>query len=101
MSLLPPEATAQLARILQALQSTDNVVRTQAEEHLNNDWVNTQPEVLLMGLVESMGGTGDVGVGHILNAVGDEDMSQAPGLGRIYGNGKGEFWDHYRESAGA
>lgn len=52
MSLLPPEVSAQLAQLLQQLQSTDNHARAQAEDVLQNQWTNQQPEVLLMGLVE-------------------------------------------------
>ncbi|KAM7221543.1 Armadillo-type fold [Rhypophila decipiens] len=52
MSLLPPDATAELSQLLQALQSPDNRHRAEAEEHLQNNWTITRPEVLLMGLVE-------------------------------------------------
>ncbi|KAL8405126.1 hypothetical protein RB594_009859 [Gaeumannomyces avenae] len=55
MSLLPPEVTAELTQLLQALQSADNAVRSQAEDHLQNNWTITRPEVLLMGLVEQIG----------------------------------------------
>ncbi|TGO38032.1 hypothetical protein BHYA_0083g00110 [Botrytis hyacinthi] len=59
MSVLPADAHAELAQLLSALQSTDNNVRTQAEEHLNNNWVATKPEMLLMGLVEQIYGSND------------------------------------------
>ncbi|RAL64762.1 hypothetical protein DID88_001793 [Monilinia fructigena] len=59
MSVLPVEAHAELAQLLSALQSTDNNVRSQAEEHLNNNWVATKPELLLMGLVEHIHGSND------------------------------------------
>ncbi len=62
MSLLPGEVNAELAQLLQALQSPDNSVRSQAEEHLHNNWTLTRPEVLLMGLVEQIAGTGDASV---------------------------------------
>ncbi|KAI9643529.1 importin subunit beta-3 [Ciborinia camelliae] len=59
MSVLPPDAHAELAQLLSALQSTDNNVRSQAEEHLANNWVATKPEMLLMGLVEHIHGSND------------------------------------------
>src|SRR2546423_7537066 len=54
MSMLPAEVHAALNQLLQALQSADNVARTQAEEQLTKEWVNTQPDVCLMGLVEQL-----------------------------------------------
>jgi len=54
MSLLPPDVHAELAQLLQAVQSSDNSIRSQAEEHLQNNWTNTRPEVLLMGLAEQI-----------------------------------------------
>ncbi|KAL1844076.1 hypothetical protein VTJ49DRAFT_4928 [Mycothermus thermophilus] len=54
MSLLPPEVSAQLAQLLQQLQSSDNNARAQAEDVLQNQWTSQQPEVLLMGLVEQI-----------------------------------------------
>ncbi|KAI9843310.1 MAG: hypothetical protein M1838_002697 [Thelocarpon superellum] len=54
MSLLPVEVHGALAQLLQALASSDNTLRSQAEEQLNNDWVQRQPDVLLMGLVEQI-----------------------------------------------
>jgi hypothetical protein len=62
MSLLPPEIHTALEQLLQALSSSDNDVRTRAEEQLNNDWVTTRPDVLLMGLVEQMKGSSDPSV---------------------------------------
>jgi hypothetical protein len=62
MSLLPPEVNAELAQVLQALQSADNNVRSQAEDHLQNNWTATRPEVLLMGLVEQIAGSHDATV---------------------------------------
>lgn len=55
MSILPPEIHAALTQLLQALSSADNEARTFAEEQLNTAWVATQPDVLLMGLVELLG----------------------------------------------
>lgn len=62
MSVLPPEVHAALATLLQGLQSTDNTVRTQAEERLNTEWVAQRPDMLLMGLAEQMQGSQDEGV---------------------------------------
>lgn len=59
MSLLPPDVHAELTQLLQALQSSDNSIRSQAEEHLHNTWTATRPEVLLMGLAEQVQGAGD------------------------------------------
>lgn len=59
MSLLPPEVHAELTQLLQALQSADNVIRAQAEEHLQNNWIGSRPEVLLMGLVEQFSSSPD------------------------------------------
>lgn len=63
MSMLPAEVLSALSQLLQALQSADNVVRSQAEEQLSQDWVQTRPEMLLMGFVES-----------IQNTVSDENV---------------------------
>ncbi|KAK0610440.1 armadillo-type protein [Bombardia bombarda] len=62
MSILPAEVNAELAQLLQALQSPDNSIRSQAEEHLQNNWTSTQPEVLLMGLVEQIAVSRDASV---------------------------------------
>lgn len=62
MSLLSPEIHAELTQLLQALQSPDNGIRSQAEEHLQNNWTGTRPEVLLMGLAEQTQVVQDVGV---------------------------------------
>lgn len=61
-SVLSPQVHAELTQLLQALQSGDNNIRSQAEEHLANNWTNTQPEVLLMGLVEQIHGSTDTTV---------------------------------------
>lgn len=55
MSILPPEVHAALTQLLQGLSSPDNDARTFAEDQLNTAWVATQPDVLLMGLVEVLG----------------------------------------------
>lgn len=55
MSILPPEVHAALTQLLQGLSSADNDARAFAEEQLNTAWVATQPDVLLMGLVELLG----------------------------------------------
>lgn len=62
MSVLPPEVHTALDQLLQGLQSTDNAVRSQAEESLNNEWVANRPDVCLMGLAEQMQGSQDEGV---------------------------------------
>ncbi|KAK6953396.1 hypothetical protein Daesc_005700 [Daldinia eschscholtzii] len=54
MSVLPAETHAELTQLLQALQSPDNTIRSQAEGHLQNSWTNTRPEILLMGLAEQI-----------------------------------------------
>jgi hypothetical protein len=59
MSLLPPEVHTALSQLLRALSTPDNAVRSQAEEQLNNDWVQNRPDVLLMGLVEQIEGAED------------------------------------------
>jgi hypothetical protein len=65
MSQLPAEVQTALGQLLGALASSDNSVRSQAEEHLTNDWVVNRPDVLLMGLVEQMHGSQDTSVWHI------------------------------------
>lgn len=62
MSVLPPDAHAELAQLLSALQSPDNNVRAQAEDHLTNNWTSAKPEMLLMGLVEHIHGSNDATV---------------------------------------
>jgi hypothetical protein len=57
--VLPPNVHNELAQLLDALQSSDNSVRSQAEEHLANNWTTTKPELLLMGLVEQIQGSND------------------------------------------
>jgi len=65
MSVLPESIHAELAQLLDALQSADNSVRTQAEEHLANNWTTTRPDVLLMGLVEQIRGSNDPTVSRV------------------------------------
>lgn len=62
MSVLPPEMHAAIVQLLAGLQSTDNSIRTRAEETLNTEWVAQRPGVLLMGLVEQMQGSPEEGV---------------------------------------
>lgn len=59
MSLLSVEVHAELTQLLQALQSADNATRSHAEEHLQNSWTSTRPEMLLLGLAEKIQGAGD------------------------------------------
>ncbi|TPR01653.1 hypothetical protein CAN33_0040380 [Aspergillus niger] len=60
MSLLPPEVHSALSQLLRALSTPDNTIRAQAEEQLNNDWIQGRPDVLLMGLAEQIQGAEDV-----------------------------------------
>lgn len=62
MSVLPPEVHNALTVLLTGLQSPDNVLRTQAEEQLNTEWVQPRPEILLMALVEQILGSEEMGV---------------------------------------
>ncbi|KAF2148970.1 ARM repeat-containing protein [Myriangium duriaei CBS 260.36] len=62
MSVLPAQVTAALEQLVQALQSPDNAIRSQAEENLNTEWVGQRPEILLMGLVEQLRNSQDVAV---------------------------------------
>lgn len=62
MSVLPAEITSALAQLVQALQSPDNAVRSQAEEQLNKEWVGQRPDILLMGLVEQLRNSQDPAV---------------------------------------
>jgi hypothetical protein len=59
---VPPEIGAELAQLLQALQSADNNVRSQAEDYLQNNWTATRPEMLLLGLVAQIAGSHDATV---------------------------------------
>ncbi len=59
MSVLSADIHAELAQLLQGLQSADNSVRSRAEEHLQNNWTAARPEILLMGLAEQVQGAGD------------------------------------------
>jgi hypothetical protein len=65
MSVLAPEVHNELAQLLDALQSSDNEVRSQAEEHLANNWTTNKPNMLLMGLVEQIQGSNDSVVTYI------------------------------------
>lgn len=60
MSLLPPEIHTALSQLLSGLGSPDNILRTQAEDQLNSDWIQNRPDVLLMGLAEQIEGAEDV-----------------------------------------
>jgi hypothetical protein len=62
MSALGAEIHQALSQLLQGLQSPDNVLRTQAESHLNDEWAQSRPEVLLMGLSEQIEGADDPAV---------------------------------------
>ena len=69
MSLLPAEVHAELAQMLQALQSSDNSIRSQAEEHLQNNWTASRPEVLLMGLAEQIAAAADISVRNTITSL--------------------------------
>jgi importin-5 len=69
MSVLAPEVHNELAQLLDALQSSDNSVRSQAEEHLANNWTTNKPNMLLMGLVEQIQGSNDPTVTHIKTTI--------------------------------
>lgn len=66
MSMLPADVHTELTQLLQALQSSDNSIRSQAEDHLHNNWTATRPEILLMGLAEQIQNTADVSVRRIV-----------------------------------
>lgn len=70
MSLLPAEVHAELNQLLQALQSPDNNIRSQAEDHLANNWTATRPELLLVGLAEQTAASTDAPVRLTHRAVG-------------------------------
>ncbi|RDW63954.1 ARM repeat-containing protein [Coleophoma crateriformis] len=59
MSVIPADVHAELSQLLEALQSSDNSVRAQAEEHLAANWTATRPDLLLMALVEQIQGSTD------------------------------------------
>jgi hypothetical protein len=62
MSVLPPEVHQALGQLLLGLQSPDNVLRTQAESQLNDEWSQSRPDVLMMGLSEQIEGAEDPAV---------------------------------------
>jgi importin-5 len=61
-SVLPADIHAALLQLLQGLQSTDNTLRSQAEEQLNTEWVGRRPDMLLVGLTEQMQASPEEGV---------------------------------------
>ena len=62
MSLIGQQLTTALATLLKGLQSAENITRKHAEDGLQRDWVDKQPEILLMGLAEQMQGSKDLSV---------------------------------------
>lgn len=68
MSLLPAEVHSALSQLLHGLSTPDNTVRSQAEDQLNNDWIQNRPDVLLMGLVEQIQGAEQTGVSFVFVA---------------------------------
>ena len=69
MSLLPPDTLNELGQLLQGLQSADNNVRSFAEEKLNNEWVVSRPDVLLMGFVEQIHAMQDASVSGLFSSL--------------------------------
>ena len=69
MSVLPQDVHAELAQLLDALQSSDNSVRSQAEDHLATNWTTAKPELLLMGLVEQIQGSNDATVSLLFSTL--------------------------------
>lgn len=69
MSVLPAETHAELRQLLQALQSSDNTIRSQAEGHLQNTWTNTRPEILLMGLAEQIAASPETSVSRLFDCL--------------------------------
>lgn len=67
MSVLAPQDQAELSQLLQALQNSNNEVRSKAEELLQTNWTEPRPEVLLMGLVEQMAASEDATVCAVLH----------------------------------
>lgn len=63
--MLAPEIHSALALLLRGLTTPDNTVRSQAEDQLNNDWLQNRPDVLLMGLAEQIQGAEETGVSVI------------------------------------
>jgi hypothetical protein len=61
MSVLGPDIHQAVSQLLSGLQSSDNVLRSAAEDSLNNEWVVPRPEILLMALAEQITGADDVG----------------------------------------
>ena len=70
MSMLLPDVHEALGQLLQALQSADNNIRTFAEERLNSEWIQTRPDVLLMGLVEQIQASQDASVRSLASNIG-------------------------------
>lgn len=62
MSMLGTDTYNELTQTLQALQSADNAIRSQAEDYLQSTWVNTRPEYLLLGLAEHISNSNEVSV---------------------------------------
>jgi hypothetical protein len=62
MSVLDPEVYNLLSQLLAGLSSSENEVRSKAEEQLNTEWVTNKPDVLLMGLVEHIHDSADIKV---------------------------------------
>ncbi len=61
-SALPESIQEALLVLLQGLQSTDNTIRSAAENQLNSEWIGKRPDLLLVGLSEQMLASPDDGV---------------------------------------
>ncbi|KAK9764648.1 importin subunit beta-3 [Basidiobolus ranarum] len=55
-----PEVISQLVELLKSLISTDNMLRSHAEDHLNTFWAAQQPDVFLQALVQLIRTSEDV-----------------------------------------
>ena len=62
-SQLPPDVVTAFQQLLQGLASSDNTLRKSAEDRLNDEWVKTRPDMLLLGMVEQIRDGTDSAVG--------------------------------------
>jgi len=51
-SLVAPDVITQLQNVLSNLASNDNNLRSQAERELNDHWISSQPDLLLLSLAQ-------------------------------------------------
>jgi hypothetical protein len=95
MSLLPPEVHTALSQLLRALSTPDNAVRSQAEDQLNNEWVQNKPDVLLMGLAEQIGGAEDT----LVSSLSPFTLSKGGGGGPANDHKTTQRWEKIRTRA--